>query len=368
LSSAELKKTALNEIHRQLGARMVDFAGWDMPVQYAGPLKEHLAVRTRAGIFDVSHMGEVEVSGAGAELTIQRVACNDVSDLAVGQIHYSALTTPQGTFVDDILVHRMGPDHFFICVNSGNQEKDFAWIRDHAVAGTQVSYRSDEFSQLAVQGPRALEILEPLTSMVLRQMKYYWFGQGKIAGVDALISRTGYTGEDGFEIYLSPQHAPAVWDRIMESGRPRGLEPAGLAARNTLRLEAKMALYGHDIDNTTTVLEADLGWICKWNKGEFIGRDALLKQREGGLSRRLAGFEMIERGIARDQYPVEIDGRRIGVVTSGSPAPFLGKNIGLTYLPVEHCAIGTEIHIIIREKRVKAKVVTTPFYKRAKRT
>jgi len=364
VSTTELKKTALNAIHRQLGARMVDFAGWDLPVQYAGPMREHLAVRTRAGIFDVSHMGEVELSGPGAEETIQKVACNDVKNLAVGQIHYSALTTPQGTFVDDILVHRMGPGHFFLCVNSGNQEKDFEWIRDNAVPGTQVFFRSDEFSQLAIQGPRALEILEPLTAMALRQMKYYWFEQGKFAGVDALVSRTGYTGEDGFEIYLSPERAAAVWERIMESGKPHGLEPVGLAARNTLRLEAKMALYGHDIDDTTTVLEADLDWICKLDKGEFIGREALLKQREQGLQRRLVGFEMIERGIARDQYPVEIDGRRIGAVTSGSPAPFLEKNIGLTYLPVEHSAIGAEFHVIIREKLVKARVAPTPFYKR----
>ena len=366
MSSSELKKTALNAIHRQLGARMVDFAGWDMPVQYAGPLKEHLAVRTRAGIFDVSHMGEVELSGSTAEETIQRVACNDARRLAIGQIQYSALTMPQGTFVDDILVHRMGPAHFFLCVNSGNQEKDYQWIREHAAAGTRVVYRSDEFSQLAVQGPRALEILAPLTDIALRGMKYYWFAQGRFAGFDAIVSRTGYTGEDGFEIYVSPAHAETVWTRIMESGRPHGLEPAGLAARNTLRLEAKMALYGHDIDDTTTVLEADLGWICKLDKGDFIGRGALLKQHEEGVRRRLAGFEVVERGIARDQYPVEIDGRRIGTVTSGSFAPFLDKSIGLTYLPVEHCSVGTEFQVIIREKPVKARVVPTPFYKRAK--
>jgi aminomethyltransferase len=366
VGSSELKKTALNAIHRQLGARMVEFAGWDMPVQYAGPLKEHLAVRARAGIFDVSHMGEVELTGSTAEETIQRVTCNEVRRLAPGQVHYSALTTPQGTFVDDILVHRFGANHFFLCVNSGNQEKDFLWIRDHAVPGTQVAFRSDDFSQLAVQGPRALEIMEPLTDIALRQMKYYWFAQGKFAGADALVSRTGYTGEDGFEVYISPAHAEMAWTRIMESGRPHGLEPAGLAARNTLRLEAKMALYGHDIDDTTTVLEADLGWICRLDKGDFIGRDALLKQRAEGLRRRLVGFDMIERGIARDQYPVEIEGRRVGVVTSGSPAPFLEKNIGLTYLPLEHCTVGTEFVVIIREKPVKARVVPTPFYKRAR--
>ncbi len=366
MGSTELKKTALNAIHRQLGARMVDFAGWDMPVQYAGPLKEHLAVRTRAGIFDVSHMGEVELSGTTAEETTQRVTCNDVRRLANGQIQYSALITPQGTFVDDILVHRLGPGHFFLCVNSGNQEKDYRWIRDHAISGTQVLYRSEDFSQLAVQGPKALAILEPLTGLSLRQMKYYWFGKGKFAGVDAMVSRTGYTGEDGFEIYVDPAHAELVWTRIMEAGAPHGLEPAGLAARNTLRLEAKMALYGHDIDDTTTVLEADLGWICRFDKGDFIGRDALVKQREAGITRRLAGFEMIERGIARDQYPVEIEGRRIGAVTSGSYAPYLEKNIGLTYLPVASCAVGTEFQVVIRERPVKARVVPTPFYRRAK--
>lgn len=345
---------------------MVEFAGWDMPVQYAGPLKEHLAVRTRAGIFDVSHMGEIELTGPTAEETMQRVACNDVRRLAVGQIHYSALTTPQGTFVDDILVHRMGANHFFLCVNCGNQAKDFDWIRSHAVPGTQAVFRSDEFSQLAVQGPRAIDILEPLTGIGLRQMKYYWFAEGKFAGVDALVARTGYTGEDGFEVYLAPKHAEAVWTQIMEAGKPHGLEPAGLAARNTLRLEAKMALYGNDIDDTTTVLEADLEWICKLEKPDFIGRDALLKQREQGLARRLAGFEMIERGIARDHYPIEIDGQRSGEVTSGSPAPFIGKNIGLTYLPVDHCGIGREFSVIIREKAVRARVTPTPFYKRTK--
>ncbi len=345
---------------------MVDFAGWDMPVQYSGPMQEHLAVRTQAGIFDVSHMGEIELKGSTAQETIQNVTCNDVRRLVVGQCHYSALTNPAGAFVDDILVYRMGPDHFFLCVNSANQEKDYAWIRDHAAAGTEVIFRSDDFSQIAVQGPNALEIMTPLTDIDLRKMKYYWFAQGKFAGCDAIVSRTGYTGEDGFEVYLSPSHAGQVWLRIMESGAPFGLEPAGLAARNTLRLEAKMALYGHDIDDTTTVLEADLAWICRLDKGEFIGRDALLRQRHEGVKRILSGFEMAERGIARDQYPVELDGQRIGFVTSGSPAPFLHKNIGLTYLPADRSAAGTEFNVLIREKPVKARVVPTPFYRRAK--
>ena len=362
----ELKKTALNSIHRQLGGRMVDFAGWDMPVQYAGPMKEHLAVRTAAGIFDVSHMGEIELSGSTAEETIQKVACNDVGRLSVGQCHYSAITTPRGTFVDDILVYRMGPGHFFLCVNSANQDKDFQWIRDHSVAGTDVVFRSQDFSQIAVQGPRAVDILAPLTDIDIRKMRYYWFGQGKFAESKAIVSRTGYTGEDGFEIYLSPDRAQQAWIRIMEAGKPHGIEPAGLAARNTLRLEAKMTLYGNDIDDTTTVLEADLAWICRLDKGGFIGRDALLRQKEQGLKRVLTGFEMKERGIARDHYPVRLNGRDIGMVTSGSPAPFLQKNIGLVYLPADCSAIGTEFEVVIRDKPTKAVVVPTPFYKRSK--
>jgi aminomethyltransferase len=368
VNSPELKKTALNAIHRQLGARMVDFAGWDMPVQYSGPLQEHLAVRTRAGIFDVSHMGEIELTGPTAEESIQKVTCNDARRLSEGQCHYSALTTPRGTFVDDILVYRMGSDHFFLCVNSSNQEKDFQWIRDNAVPGTAVLFRSDEFSQLAVQGPRALEILRPFTTLNLSAMKYYWFGRGKFAEADAIVSRTGYTGEDGFEIYLNPADAERAWLRIMESGKPLGLEPAGLAARNTLRLEAKMALYGNDIDDSTTVLEADLAWICRLDKGEFIGREALAYQKQQGIQRKLVGFEMVDRGIARDHYPIQIDGREISAVTSGSPAPFLQKNIGLTYLPVEMSSVGTEFDVIIRGKSVGARVVPTPFYKRSKTT
>jgi aminomethyltransferase len=366
MKSAELKKTALNAIHRELGARMVDFAGWDMPVQYKGPIPEHMAVRTRAGIFDVSHMGEIELTGPAAEDTLQKVTCNDVRRLAAGQCHYSALTTPQGTFVDDILVYKFAADRFFLCVNSSNQEKDYHWICEHSGAGTDVRFRSDQFSQFAVQGPRTLEILQPLTDTDLSAMRYYWFSRGRCAGAEAIISRTGYTGEDGFEIYIPPRNAADLWTRIMEAGAPLGLEPAGLAARNTLRLEAKMALYGHDIDDTTTVLEADLAWICKLEKGDFIGRDALLRQREQGLTRKLVGFEMVERGIAREQYPVLMDGQQISTVSSGSPAPFLQKNIGLAYLPANRCGVGTEFHVMIRNKPVLARVVATPFYSRQK--
>jgi aminomethyltransferase len=367
MNTPAIRKTALNAIHRQLGARMIEFVGWDMPVQYAGPLPEHLAVRKQAGIFDVSHMGEIEFKGPTAEESIQYATCNDVSRLAVGQVQYSAIITPQGTFVDDILVHRMGPDHFFVCVNASNQVKDYEWFRAHARPNTEVLFRSDDYCQIAVQGPRALEILQPLTDIQLGAMKYYWFALGKCAEADAIIARTGYTGEDGFEVYAHPVHAETLWTRIMECGKPYGLQPAGLAARNTLRLEAKMALYGNDIDDTTTVLEADLAWICKLDKGDFLGRDVLLRQHEQGVARRLVGFEMIERGIARDHYPVRLDGKPAGRVTSGSPAPFLQKNIGLTYLPADRCAVGTEFEVVIREKPTKARIVPTPFYKRPKK-
>lgn len=358
------RKTPLNAVHRQLGARMVEFSGWEMPVQYAGPISEHLAVRTRAGIFDVSHMGEIEVKGPGAEETIQRMTCNDVRRLAIGQCHYSGLTTPKGTFVDDILVYRMGDCHFFICANASNQIKDYEWIRDHALPNTEVLYRSDDFSQLAVQGPRSLEILRQMTDIRLDSMKYYWFALGKFAGADVIVSRTGYTGEDGFEIYCAPDHVQELWARIMESGKPHGIEPAGLAARNTLRLEAKMALYGNDIDETTTVLEAGLGWICKLDKGDFIGREVLLKQKQQGIQRILVGFEMIERGIARDHYPVELDGRIIGFVTSGSPAPYLKKNIGLTYLPADKSAAGTDLKSSSANAQWRRELCLHPFTER----
>jgi aminomethyltransferase len=361
------RKTALNAIHRQLGGRMVEFAGWDMPVQYAGPIPEHNAVRNRLGIFDVSHMGEIELTGSSALESIQWVTSNDVSRLQVGQVQYSALTTPSGCFVDDILVHRMGVDHFFLCVNASNQDKDFAWIRENAKPGTDVVFRSEDFAQIAVQGPRTAEVLQQLTPIDLGPIRYYWFTLGKFAGHDAIVARTGYTGEDGFEVYVCPSHAESVWLAIMEAGKAQGIEPAGLAARNTLRLEAKMALYGHEIDDTTTLLEADLGWICRLDKGPFIGRDVLVKQKQEGLRRILAGFEMTERGIARDGYPVRLDGKAAGKVTSGSPAPFLQRNIGLTYLPVDRAAHGTELEIMIREKSSRAKVVPTPFYKRPKK-
>ena len=365
---SQLKKTALNNTHRKLGGRMIDFGGWDMPVQYAaGTIEEHMAVRTAVGVFDVSHMGEIEIRGPQALDLIQHLTTNDAGNLNEGQAQYSALTYPEGTFVDDILVHRFAPDHYFLCVNASNADKDFAWICDNAgdfVA--EPSNVSAKYTQLAIQGPKALEVLQPLTGVDLAAIKYYWFARGDVDGVPAIIARTGYTGEDGFEIYFDPNESDRVWNRVLESGKPLGILPCGLAARNTLRLEAKMALYGNDIDNTTTVLEADLGWICKLNKGDFIGRDRLAKQKEEGLTRKLIGFEMIDKGIARDHYPVFIDDREAGMVTSGSFAPYLKKNIGMAYLPIEHTGVGTAFEVDVRGRRLAAQVVQTPFYKRSK--
>jgi aminomethyltransferase len=343
---------------------MVSFAGWEMPVQYAGPIQEHMAVRTKAGIFDVSHMGELEIKGPNAQETLQKVTCNDINRLAISQCQYSALTTPQGTFIDDLLIYRLAQDHFFLCVNASNQEKDYQWIRENAFANTDVLFRSNDFSQLAIQGPRALDILQPLTEINLAGMKYYWFARGRFADAHSIVSRTGYTGEDGFEIYCDPADTEAIWTRILEAGKSFGLEPAGLAARNTLRLEAKLLLYGNDMDETTTIFEAGMAWICKLQKGDFIGREELLKQHDSGVKRILLGFEMIDRGIARDHYKIELDGWSIGTVASGSPAPFLKKNIGLAYFPVDMQEVGTEFSVIIREKAAKARIVPTPFYRR----
>jgi len=367
VSSTQLKKTALNEAHRKQGGKMVDFGGWDMPVQYSGTIAEHMAVRTAAGIFDVSHMGEIEIKGPQSLALVQHLTSNDASKLADGQIQYSGLMMPAGTFVDDILVHRFGPEHYFLCVNASNTDKDFDWIQSHAQGfDTEVTNLSPKYSQLAIQGPKALEIMQPLIDVELAPIKYYWFTTGHVDGVPAIIARTGYTGEDGVEIYFEPSESERIWDKILESGKPHGLIPCGLAARNTLRLEAKMALYGHEIDDTTTALEADLAWICKLGKGEFLGRDVLVEQKEKGLMRKLVGFEVTDKGIARDGYPVFIDGQQVGYVTSGSPAPLLKKNIGLAYLPIEHNAIGTKFEIDVRGRRLAAEVVPTPFYKRSK--
>ena len=366
----ELKKTALNAVHRKLGGRMVEFGGWDMPVQYSGTVDEHMAVRTAAGIFDVSHMGEIEIRGPQALDFVQYLTPNNAAKLADGQAQYSALLYPAGTFVDDILVHRMGPEHFFICVNASNADKDFDWISSHAGRfDAEAVNTSSRYTQLAIQGPKALSILQPFADTDLSAIKYYWFTRGHIDGVPAIIARTGYTGEDGFEIYFDPAESERIWNKILEAGQPHGMKPCGLAARNTLRLEAKMALYGHEIDDTTTALEADLGWIVKPDKGDFIGRERLAEQKAAGVTRKLIGFEMLDRAPARDGYLVFVAGgsEPAGKVTSGSPAPFLHKNIGLAYLPIEQTAIGTQFEVEIRGRRVPAQIVPTPFYKREKK-
>mgnify|MGYP002784700514 CR=1 FL=1 len=368
MSNTQLKKTALNEVHRKQGGKMVDFGGWDMPVQYpAGTIAEHMAIRTGAGMFDVSHMGEIEIKGPQALALVQHLTSNDASKLADQQIQYTGLMTPNGCFVDDILVHRFADDHYFLCVNASNSDKDFDWIKSNAAGfDAQVTNVSANYSQLAIQGPRAVDVMQRLIDVDLSAIKYYWFTTGHVDGVPAIIARTGYTGEDGIEIYFDPAESERIWNKILETGQPEGLIPCGLASRNTLRLEAKMALYGHEIDDTTTALEADLGWICKLGKGEFIGRDRLVEQKEKGLTRKLVGFEVLDKGIARDGYPVFIGDQEVGHVTSGSPAPYLKKNIGLAYLPIEHTAVGTKFEIDVRGRRLAAEVVPTPFYKRSR--
>jgi len=361
-----LRKTALHPTHRRLGAKMVSFGGWDMPVEYTGIIAEHLAARTAAGLFDVSHMGEIEMRGARALELVQQVTCNNAAKLATGQAQYSGLMTAQGTFVDDLLVHKVSDTHYFLCVNAGNQDKDFEHIRSHNRFGVEVENAGARYTQLAIQGPQALGILQRFTPVPLEPIKYYRFTFGAVNGVDCLIARTGYTGEDGFEIYFSPEHSEKMWFDLLEAGRGQGLLPCGLGARNTLRLEAAMCLYGHEIDDTTTVWEANLAWICKPEKGAFLGRDVLLRQKERGVERILAGFEMQDRLIARDGCPVFVAGREAGRVTSGSPAPFLKKNIGMAYVPVSASAPGTPIQIGIRSHQAAARITPTPFYKRAK--
>jgi aminomethyltransferase len=363
-----LKQTPLNRVHRALGARMVDFGGWDMPVEYSGIVDEHLAVRTRAGVFDVSHMGQIEIAGADALAAVQHITSNDASRLSVGQAHYSGLTTPQGTFVDDVLVYRFADVHFLLVVNASNIEKDFRWIAEQVkgFADAVAVNSSSRYALVAVQGPKALGIVQTLTSADLASIKYYWFATGEVAGVRATISRTGYTGEDGFELFVPPSQAERVWNAVMEAGKPDALIPCGLGARDTLRLEAGMRLYGNDIDETTSVLEADLNWIIGWKKTDFLGAAELRRQKAQGVSRRLVGFEMIDRGIARHGHDLYLDGRKAGHVTSGTQTPFLKKAIGMAYLPADRAVPGTEFEIDIRGRRLRAHVVPLPFYKRPK--
>ena len=357
-----LKQTPLNALHKELGAQLVDFAGWEMPVTFEGVVKEHLTVRTGAGLFDVSHMGEFFIEGGDAEALLQRLTPNDVSRLVDGQAQYSALTTERGTFVDDLLVYRRGEGRFMVVVNAANIDKDFRWISSHAEGEVEVKNRSDELALLALQGPKALEILDPLTELDLNALKYYHFAETTVSGEPATVARAGYTGEDGFEVMVAGEVAERVARAILETGA----KPIGLAARDTLRLEAKMALYGNDIDEEHTVLEADLGWIVKWKKGEFIGREALARQKEEGIKRKLVGFEMVDRGIARHGYPTFVGGRSAEPVTSGTFAPYLKKAIGLVYLPIEATDVGTDFEVEIRNRRARARVVPTPFYKRPK--
>jgi aminomethyltransferase len=364
-SAATLRTTPLHQTHCRLGARMVEFGGWNMPVQYSGILEEHRAVRTRAGLFDVSHMGRIVVRGREAGRLIDTVTAGPGSALKPGQARYSALLYDHGGFVDDILVHKIAEDHFFLCVNASNQDKDYQRIAEHNTFDAVLEIPDQ--AQLAIQGPFALAALQKLTPVDLSAIGYYHFVHGGLlCGVSAEIARTGYTGEDGFEVYIPSSDAPRIWDMILEAGAEFGIQPCGLGARNTLRLEAAMALYGHEIDASTTPFDAGLGWIVDLKKTEFLGRDALVKQKQRGVTRRLTGFEMKGRGIGRDGYEVLIDGVPMGWVTSGGPAPTLNKNIGLCYLPQALSEPGRTMHVMVRGTPVEAVTVATPFYKRGK--
>ncbi len=343
---------------------MVDFGGWHMPVEYEGIVAEHTAVRNGVGLFDVSHMGELAIRGPQSAELIDSLCSNRAADLQDGQAQYSGLLNPNGGFVDDLLVHRLTADHYLLCVNASNQENDFAWIQQNNRFEAEVSFASGDYAQLAIQGPKALAVASKLTDLPLAEVRYYWFESGEFADVPAIVARTGYTGEDGFEVYVPAAHAAIVWHAILDAGAEHAIRPCGLGARNTLRLEAAMSLYGHEIDAATTPYEAGLGWIVKLAKPEFCGRDVLARQKAQGVQRKIAGFEMTERGIARDGYRVLVDGQDVGHVTSASPAPSLGKNIGLCMLPIEHTRPGQAIAIEIRARAVGASVVRIPFYKR----
>ncbi len=345
---------------------MVDFGGWEMPVQYKGIIEEHHAVRRAVGLFDVSHMGEIVVRGAEALALVNHVTTNNAAKLQEGQAHYSGLLYDTGGFVDDILVHKVSSTEFFLCVNASNQVKDFAHICEHNRFDCEVENAGPRYAQIAVQGPEAVNVVNRVTKSDVSALRYYWFTDTEAAGYPARVARTGYTGEDGFELYVAPEHAEALWRALLAAGARYGILPCGLGARNTLRLEAGMALYGHEIDASITPLEAGLAWIVKFDKGDFVGRAALERQRAEGLKRRLIGFEMTERGIGRDGYEVRIDGEAAGWVTSGGPSPSLGKNVGLCYLPAAAAEPGRAIEIVIRDRPVAAVTVPSPFYKRQK--
>ena len=372
MSEAELKRTPLYDEHVAARGKMVPFGGFEMPVQYTSIIQEHIAVRTRAGLFDVSHMGEILIQGPRALDFVQKISCNDHAKMTVGRAQYTGLMYPEGTLVDDMLVHKMADDAYFLVVNAANTDKDFAYIQEVAAGedGVEVINQSAEYAQLALQGPLALEVLQPLTGTDLAGIRYYHFTWGEVLGHKAIIARTGYTGEDGFEVYVAPEHASEIWRAILKSGAPKGVIPAGLGARDTLRLEAGMCLYGNDIDRTTTPLEAGLGWIVKLDKGDFIGRDVLERQAQEGVERKLVGFEMIDRGIARHGFPVFLhpdDGEPAGVVTSGTHSPTLRKPIGMAYVPSEAAEPGREMWVSIRGQVRKVAIVALPFYSRKRK-
>jgi len=378
-----IRKTALNAVHRQMGAKMVEFNGWDMPVEYpsaGGIMAEHNAVRTGVGIFDVSHMGDIRLAGPQALAAVQHISMNDASRLAIGQAQYSALLYPEGTFVDDVIVHRLGEDEYLLVINAGTREKDFNWVRDNTPQfDCKVEHLSDDFTQIAIQGPKAVNLLQKLTDADLSAVKFYWVTRGTINLLkakprrylsDILIARTGYTAEDGFEIYIPADEVTSarVWNEILEAGKEFGVVPCGLGSRNTLRLEGKLPLYGHEISDTINVWEAGLDRFIKMEKPDFIGRAALENAKAVGVKRTLVGLEMVERGIAREGYKVlDEAGKEVGYVTSGSPAPFLKKNIALAYVPPALAEVGTRLKVEIRGQGVGAQVVPTPFYKRPKK-
>jgi aminomethyltransferase len=372
-----LRKTPLNAVHRQMGAKMVEFGGWDMPVEYpasigCGIINEHMAVRNGVGLFDVSHMGDIRLAGPQALAAVQHISMNDASRLAIGQAQYSALLYPQGTFVDDVIVHRLGAEEYLLVINAGTREKDFNWVRDNTREfDCAVTNLSDDFTQIAIQGPKGVDVLQRLTDADLSAVKFYWVTRGTVCGLkNTLIARTGYTAEDGFEIYIPADEATSarVWKEILEAGKEFGILPCGLGARNTLRLEGKLPLYGHEISDTINVWEAGLDRFCKMEKPEFIGRAALEKAK-AQVKRTLVCLEMVERGIARDGYKVlDGGGSEIGYVTSGSPAPFFKKNIAVAYVPLDFSAVGSEVKVEIRGQGVTARVVPSPFYKRPKKS
>ena len=359
-----MKRTALYAAHRRARAKTVEFAGWEMPVQYRGVINEHVAVRTRAGLFDVSHMGEIEIRGAGALELCQKITANDVSRIGLQQAQYNLLMNEQGGIVDDVIFYRLEPTFFLVCVNASNTDKDFAWIQRHAEANVKIENASSRYVQLALQGPLAQEVLQSLTSLQLGEIKPFFFTAGAVSSIQCLVARTGYTGEDGFELYCDSADGEKLWNAVLEAGKPLGIEPAGLGARDTLRLEKGYPLYGHELDDTTTPLEAGLEWVTKFGKGPFIGRDTLLKQKETGVKRKLVGLELLEPGIARSGYPVLKNEKAIGRVTSGTKSPTLGRSIALGYLAVEEAGVGNTVEVEIRSRKTAARVVSLPFYRR----